>query len=206
MMARSRRPKRDIRFVEPIRDRHQVDLVRDILRTLPNGKMYVTIYLIGINCGLRIGDILALRVGDVWDFQSKEPHEYYRLREQKTNKPKIFPWNRVARQAIKDWIRCLDNPRPHDYLFPSRRKPGTHVSREQVWRVIKAAARKAGVREAIGTHTLRKTFGYHAWKNGTDIRLLMDVYNHSRPTVTLRYICVSQDEQNDVYRNNTLGG
>ncbi|MCF8011626.1 MAG: tyrosine-type recombinase/integrase [Clostridiales bacterium] len=65
--------------------------------------------------------------------------------------------------------------------------------------MLNEAARSVGVKDKIGTHTLRKTFGYHAFKKGYDITILQKLFNHSAPSITLRYIGITQDELDDVY-------
>ena len=62
----------------------------------------------------------------------------------------------------------------------------------------------ARVEGLVGTHTLRKTFGYWAYKQGIDITLLMRIFNHSAPSITLRYIGITQEEINNVYVNLNL--
>lgn len=54
---------------------------------------------------------------------------------------------------------------------------------------------------AIGTHTMRKTFGYHHYKKFNDIALLQRILNHSSPAITLRYIGISQEEIDMSYSN-----
>ena len=80
--------------------------------------------------------------------------------------------------------------RDHDYLFPS--KKGGHIGRVQAYTLLNDAAKEAGL-EDIGTHTLRKTFGYHFYKRTKDVALLQNIFNHSAPSVTLRYIGINQD-------------
>jgi len=83
-------------------------------------------------------------------------------------------------------------------LFPSR-KGGTPITRQQAYRILNEAARAVGITDQIGTHTLRKTFGYHAYKQGADITRLQYLLNHSAPSVTLRYIGITQEELDNVY-------
>jgi site-specific recombinase XerD len=74
-------------------------------------------------------------------------------------------------------------------------------TRQYVWQFLNDYAFSLGFRIKIGTHTLRKTFGYHAFKNGVDLSLLMRIFNHSCQAVTLRYIGITQDQIDDVYVN-----
>ena len=57
----------------------------------------------------------------------------------------------------------------------------------------------------IGTHTLRKTFGYHAYQNGSSLELLMDIFNHSSKAQTLRYIGITEEQKKEVYLQSNLG-
>jgi site-specific recombinase XerD len=85
-----------------------------------------------------------------------------------------------------------------EYLFGSQRGNNRSISRVQAWQVNDAAG-KVGLTDHIGTHTLRKTFGYHAYQKGVDITLLMQLFNHAAPSITLRYIGITQDDIDQVY-------
>ena len=87
------------------------------------------------------------------------------------------------------------------YLFPSPRKPYAQVSRSQAYRMITTAAKAVGLDGQISCHSLRKTFGYHAWKQGSDPVVIMVIFNHSSLSITKRYLCIEQDDKDDVYRN-----
>ena len=80
----------------------------------------------------------------------------------------------------------------HEWLFPSQRGDRP-ITRIQAYRIISKACEKAGIKARIGTHTLRKTFGYHFYKEKKDVALLQNILNHSSPSVTLRYIGINQD-------------
>jgi integrase len=85
-------------------------------------------------------------------------------------------------------------------LYPQKQtEGGLQLSRVEAWRVLRAAGQKIGL-ENIGTHTLRKTFGYHMYKrSGRDIALVQDLLNHGSPRQTLRYIGISQEEKDEAY-------
>lgn len=167
--------------VEPIRDKEKIDIVKRILKE--NGSRDYLLFLMGINSGLRISDILKLKVKDVKD------KEYIELIEQKTNKYKRFPIANSFKYELEEYIL---GKRLDEYLFASQ-KGGQCISRIQAYRIIHNACVHAGIKTRIGTHTLRKTFGYHFYQENKDVALLQQIFNHSVPSVTLKYIGINQD-------------
>lgn len=168
-------------FVEPIRDKEKIELVKAILKQ--HGTRDYLLFLMGINSGLRISDILKLKVKDVLD------REYIEIKEQKTGKYKRFPITNSFKDTLKEYV--IDKE-PNEWIFSSR-VGAKAITRIQAYRIISSACAKAGINEKIGTHTLRKTFGYHFYKEKKDIALLQSILNHSAPSVTLRYIGINQD-------------
>jgi len=90
---------------------------------------------------------------------------------------------------IESYTRYLS---PSAWLFPSQKGNG-HISTTQAYRVLQKAAEALG-REDIGTHTMRKTFGYHHYKQHKDVAVLQQLFNHSAPSITMQYIGVTEDE------------
>lgn len=84
-------------------------------------------------------------------------------------------------------------------VFGGTKSNSEPISRHQAYRIIKKAAENVGLTEHISCHSLRKTFGYHAWKQGTQPALLMSIYNHSSYEITKRYLGISQDERDQVF-------
>jgi integrase len=187
-------------LVQPIRDKKKIEAMKKVL--LGQSKRDYLLFVLGINSGLRISDILKMRVCDVIDERGK-PKAYYELREQKTGKVKRFPFPKNVQKAIADYLSDYDGDHER-YLFVSRKGDNQPITRQHAWYIINEAARKVEITDKIGTHTLRKTFGYHAYKNGTDIVLLQQIFNHSAPSVTLRYIGITQDDIDSVVINLNL--
>ena len=71
----------------------------------------------------------------------------------------------------------------------------------QAYCLIKEAAQAAGLDKYVSCHSLRKTFGYFAWKQGVPPAMLMDIYNHSSYKITRRYLCIEQEDKDDVFLN-----
>ena len=168
-------------FVEPIRDKEKIKLVKNILKKQAT-RNYL-LFLIGINSGLRISDILKLKISDV------KGKDYIELKEQKTGKYKRFPITDSFKSVLSEYI-C--GKKQNEWLFSSR-KSGHAISRVQAYRILNDACSQAGITCKIGTHTLRKTFGYHFYREKKDVALLQSIFNHSAPSITLRYIGINQD-------------
>jgi len=179
--------------VEPIRDKAKIKQMYLYLQ----GKdpKYGLIFKFGLNTGLRISDILPLKVKDIF-FSSGVFRDYLVLKEKKTKKEKKIKLNNALRKAIQPYVTG-NNLSSEDYLFPS--KKGTHIGRIQAYRVLKEAASLMGI-ENFGTHSLRKTWGYWTYNMSKyNIGLIMDTFNHSSQSITLRYIGVNQDQKDELY-------
>lgn len=173
--------------VEPIRDKEVVLDIADFLKE-KNQRDYV-MFLFGIYSGLRISDILKFRVRDIRE------KDYIIIREKKTGKEKKFPINKTLKRILKEFIT---DKKDYEYLFRSPRGANKPITRQQAYNVLSHAGNHFGL-ESMGTHTLRKTFGYHLYKQTNDAALVMDILNHSDIHYTLRYIGVNQDCKNKAY-------
>lgn len=182
-------------IVEPIRDTAQLNALKARLHQT-NLRDYAWC-VVGINCGLRIGDLLRLKVGDVRISRTRW-RERIAVREQKTGKTKEFPLSDVMKKALGEYLATRPGVSLSAPLFPSQ-KGGRPLTRQAAWRILSEAADAVGITENIGTHTLRKTFGYHAYQTGADLTVIQDIFNHSAPHVTLRYIGINRDQRDAVY-------
>ncbi|MNI52992.1 Tyrosine recombinase XerD [compost metagenome] len=169
-------------FVQPIRDKQTIEKMKDVLKKSSYRDWFM--FVLGINTGLRISDILNLKVSDVKD------KTHVAIREKKTNKEKRFKINASLQTVINDYIKLMDED---EYLFTSK-KTGTALGRIQAYKILNEAANKVGITESIGTHTLRNTFGYFFYKQTKDVAMLQQLFNHSSPSITLRYIGINQDQ------------
>ena len=139
---------------------------------------------LGINVGLRAGDLLSLRIGDVTD--GKTIFDTVSITEQKTGKSRKFALNKNAKGAIQLYIDTLANYDLEDYLFKSRK--GGHLGVRPLHRIIKTVTRDLGIKGNYGTHTLRKTMAYHRYINNVPLETLQKLLNHSSSTITLKDI------------------
>lgn len=166
-------PIRDIEIIEKIKFKLQKSSYRDYL-----------LFMTGINTGLRISDLLSLKVNDV------KNKTHIVIQEKKNKKAKRFPITNTLRPLFDKYIEDMEENR---YLFESRNSYNIPLSRSQAYRIINKAAKEAGVQDKIGTHTLRKTFGYHHYQQNKDVAILQTLFNHSAPSVTLKYIGINDD-------------
>ena len=173
-------------IVEPIRNLEDLKKVEKILegQSLRN----LLIFLIGTNCGLRISDILSLNVGDV------KNKNYIQLVEKKTSKSKKIQINSKLKPLLNTFTKGRKVTEP---LFMTIFK--NRMDRSAAYRILNYACDKAGIEANIGTHTLRKTFGYHYYKKYKDVVMLQKIFNHSHPEITLRYIGLEQDKIDESY-------
>ena len=174
-------------LVEPIRDKKQIKAVENYLaKKSPRNRL---LFVLGCNSGLRVSDILAL---DVKDVRNKTHIE---LNEQKTGKCKRFPINDKLKKLLNDFIKDKEDDEP---LFLSQKRH--RLDRSQVYRMLNETCKALGITANIGTHSMRKSMGYHLYKQFKDVAMLQMIFNHSSPQITLRYIGISQDEIDNSYR------
>lgn len=174
--------------VQPIRDKDKIEDIKNIL--LKKGQRDYLLFVVGINTGLRVGDILNLKVSDV------KNKSHIIVKEQKTGKSKRFLINSQLEQEICKYIAGMDDD---EHLFATRggSKP---ITRVQAYRILSHAADMVGLDE-IGTHTMRKTFGYWHYQKYKDVAVLQEIFNHSAPSITLRYIGINDDIKDETIKD-----
>ncbi|WP_050608239.1 site-specific integrase [Clostridium niameyense] len=176
-------------FVEPIRDTQKVRDIQEYLKRTDE-RNYI-LFITGVYTGLRISDILRLKVKDVKD------KRFIYIREKKTSKQNIIEINKLLEKEYK-WY--CSNRELDEYLIKSREGVNKAISRVQAYKIIKTVGKDFGIGN-LGTHTLRKTFGYHYYKQTKDVATLMKMFNHSDPSITLKYIGIIQDQMNKARRD-----
>lgn len=208
--------------VQPIRDLNQLHAMESALKE-SNYRDYI-MFRLGIYSGYRISDIIKLKVSDLRN------KEYFQVQENKTGKTRKIIIHPNFKKELDDYLL---NKKDNEYVFPSKKylntvksktrvlnsitnnmnteyvdidnnAPNSPIGRCQAWRILNNAARQAGIETEIGTHSMRKTFGYHLYmnsadKNGNkDIVMVQKILGHSSPEVTLRYIGIMQDDEDEL--------
>lgn len=174
--------------VEPIKNINTIIDIADFLKS-ESERNYV-LFMFGIYSGLRISDILNLRIRDVRNKQ------YIYIREKKTNKEKRFIISDDLKSILNTYVR---NKKDFEYLFKSQKGLNNPISRQRAYSILKNAGKFFGV-ESIGTHTLRKTFGYFMYKQTKDLVAIKEILNHHDISVTRRYIGLTQDDKDNMMK------
>lgn len=168
--------------VEPIRDKRDIQKMKTYL--MGKSDRDYLLFTCGINVGLRISDLLHLQYKDIFT-ENGTFKQHVVIREQKTDKVKKIRLNEIVKKAVKDYVRA-HNLSEEDYLFGS--KKGGHITRVQAYKVLREAAETVGIQQ-FGTHSMRKTWGYHSYITSKhNIGLIMDMFSHSSEQISLRYI------------------
>lgn len=195
-MKNQNHPKKGDRItVEPIRDLKHIDSIKKILS---KNTRDLLLFTLGINNGLRMGDLLSIKVKDVRELKSGE---IVKIRESKTGKENVLMVNKTVHKILRQY---LEETRPDDeeYLFKSRKGDNRPLTVSSVHGMVKEWCRSINLKGNYGTHTLRKTFGYiQRTKFGVGWEVLCKRFNHSSPSVTMRYLGIEDKEVNGILMN-----
>ena len=143
---------------------------------------------VAYGAGLRIGEVVALKVSDV---DSKRMT--LRVEQGKGHKDRYALLSPVLLEHLRSWWRYADAQRrmlKGGWLFPGQ-NPVSHISVRQLSRVCQAAARDAGIEKRVSMHTLRHSFATHLLEAKVDIRVIQVLLGHTRLETTARYAQVA---------------
>ena len=183
---------------QPIKELEQINALKGYFLDRGQFRNYALIVL-GMNTSLRISDILDLRWKDVYNYRYNKFRKHLIVIEKKTKKKNTIALNKAIIEALELLKRKEKDVSPDRYIFVSQKGVNTPITRQCAYTIIKRAGKKLGFEETIACHSLRKTFGYQAWKKGVPPALLMSIYNHSSYEITKRYLGISQDERDQVF-------
>lgn len=182
-------------FVSPLINKR---LITAIKKHLDNKPRDLCLLVMGINTALRASDLLSLKTEQV---KHLAVGDILRVHERKTKKIRNITINKAVREVLDIWLDEYDDA----WLFPSQR--GSHtLTVSTLHNMVKQWCTVAHVTTGInqgnlnyGSHTLRKTFGYHQRMAGVPIHILMQIFNHASQATTLRYLGIQSQEIEDVY-------
>ena len=193
-------------FVEPIRSTKKIAQIKNLLRGQGRYRD-LFLFVVGINTALRISDLLPLKISHFLDERGQIKRRFW-IRERKRGKRSELTINKSIREALQEYLAAYpgivtDGERP---VFFSTQSPtyAEAIKRHQAWKFISSICRDVGLTGNYGTHTLRKTWGYHARMQGVDVALIMHKLNHSSLVYTKRYLGITDDELEAVARRLNL--
>ncbi|MFT5730424.1 MAG: integrase [Desulforhopalus sp.] len=178
--------------VDPIKNLKDIKTIK---RHLRNDKPRdYCLFVLGINTNLRASDLLSISVGQVRELSAGDELV---LKEKKTKKGRRITLNESAGEAIQYYLESVSDLSDEDSLFYGQRGPLTVPS---INRLVKGWCRDINLKGNYGSHTLRKTFGYHQRVQlNTSIPELMIMFNHNSQKQTLDYLCIQAEEIKDAY-------
>lgn len=188
---------------QPIKKTKDLEKFKNYYKEIKPNNRNELLIILGLNTALRISDILSLKWHLVYDFNKKEYKDHIIITEQKTGKMTQIYINSNVLKALKDYKVYLEQKNqiiaPGTYLFNHSNK-NMPITRSQAFRIVKEAADYYNISGVISCHSLRKTFGYHAWKQGVSPVLLVTIFNHSSFTITKRYLGIEQDDKDKIFK------
>ena len=180
--------------VEPIRGIEDIKSISKLLSESPRNHLLFTM---GVNNGLRAGDLLKLKVKDV---SGMKVGGTLTIKESKTGKENILVVNKPVHKSLKTYLDGV-NLKGGDYLFLSR-KGNKSITIQAVNNMIKKWARAINLDGNHGAYTLRKTWGYmQRTKYGVGFEIICKRFNHSSPAVTMRYLGIEDKEVHSTLMN-----
>ena len=209
-----------------IKDAETLDAIK--ARLTASSKKYglrnTAIFVLGINCGLRCGDLLQIRLQDIWDEGSKSVKRRFSVLEEKTRKVRTIGLSEQTASFLEEYILTLQDRSGYTPLFPSQKR-GKHkdtenrvkdntgcLTRKSMWGILNGVAKELGI-EHLATHSMRKTFSYNVYTkykgklvadHYSALDVLQKVLNHSSSNVTLRYIGVEAEVEDEIYNGMSL--
>ena len=204
------------RWVYPIKSKNEV---KDLVNYLHQKSLSATrldtqraayrnwlLFIVGINVGLRVSDLIELRWKHIFEPDMKTFISAINKEEQKTKKMKLIIPNKSVQKAIMEYLYFSDiEPKAEEYIFLSGRKNKEgifpHITRAAVEKMIKNATSFCEIKGNYNTHSLRKTYAYHKFMmyvNQGDPMALVKVQkdlNHRNSSDTARYLGITREEQ-----------
>lgn len=176
-----KRPKREKRLPTVLTKEE----IFSLLESLNNKKSRMMISLVYAT-GMRVSEITGLKIDDL-DFDEGIGH----VRQGKGKKDRIF---NIPKFLIAKLRKYAENQKTmgETYLFSGR--TGKKMSERNVQKIVKKAAKKAGIKKEVHTHTLRHSFATHLLENEIDIRKIQELLGHSDLSTTQIYTHVSPEE------------
>lgn len=174
----------------------ELSAIKRIKQQLANKPRDLCLFTLGINTAYRANELVSIKVGQVDYLKTQDRLD---LKQSKNKKYRSITLNATAIEAIQNWLEVHPDVRPDAPLFISA-KTKLALNSVTVTSMVKAWCSKAGLLGNFGSHTLRKTWGYHQRKTfHRPIVLLTQAYGHSSEAQTLAYLCIQREEIEALY-------
>ena len=166
------------------------DEAKRLLAMAKNLKVRMLLSL-AYGCGLRAGEVVRLKVGDIDSAQN-----IIRIVQAKGRKDRHVMLSKDLLALLRQWWKL--RPRRHDartpldqrWLFPGR-GPDRPMTTRQFNRLFHEAAAAAGITKPVTLHSLRHSFATHLLERGIDIRIIQALLGHDKLDTTARYTRVA---------------
>jgi len=183
-------------YVEPIRDRKKITQIKNLLRG--QGRFFdLLLFTVGVNTALRISDLLQLQIGHFLDDRGHHKQRFW-IYEQKRNKRQEVAINQSIRETLEEFLEAYPGvvENSEHFVFFNTKTNGYSepIKRGQAWKFIVSICHQVGLPGNFGTHSLRKTWGYHARMQGVDLALIIHKLNHESIAYTKRYLGITDDK------------
>jgi integrase len=180
--------------VDPIRKLKDIKAIAKLTQNNPRDHL---LFVMGVNNGIRVVDLIKLKVKDVRD---KKAGDTVKITESKTGKNNIIVINKTVHKALNNYLNMMQ-PNDEDYLFPSR-KGNSHIGSQRVSKLVKQWTSAINLKGRFGNHSLRKTWGFvQRTKYGVGFEIICKRYNHSSPAITMRYLGIQDREVHQILMN-----
>jgi integrase len=182
--------------VAPITELKDIKNIKRLLSDNPRDRL---LFIIGINSGLRVQDLLSLKIEDV---KTCKIGDRIAVKEKKTGKENVFIMNKEIFAALQEYLQNIEYKDDH-FLFKSRKGKNYPLTTYAVTQMVQRWCGEINLNINAGAHTLRKTWCYHQRKTfGVSWEILAKRLNHSSPSITRRYLGVKEEEVEEVLMNN----
>lgn len=181
--------------IQPIKLKKDIEAIKQLLSDKPRDFL---LFVMGINNGIRASDLLKIKVGDVVHLKSGQA---LKIREKKTKKMNILVINKPVYKALQNYLVKLE-PTDDDFLFRSRKGENKPLTVMSLNNLIKTWTKAINLKGNYGTHSLRKTWGYHQRvTHGIGFEVIAERFMHSSPKTTMRYLGIDKEEVHGILMN-----
>ena len=203
--------------VEPIRSIEDVEAAKAYLRNKPktskNLRNYM-MFVVNINNAVRISDLFQLRIKDVLNKDGSIVDRVY-IEESKTGKKRYIFFGEASKKAIRAYLKSLKRFKWNDHLFSSLKRDGNGntkpLTRQMAWEIMQELGRAISTEKKkyhLGTHSMRKTFGYLKIQQYPDDTMIVaqisEMYNHKNMNTTYRYLGIDTEVKEQLCTANEL--